>query len=354
MTRERLIQHQQSQGKVKKTRNSILFPKVFQDDRPKTPQERILNNFNLMPTDKAVSRVSSMLSKSTKQNTSSSNVEDDGKHEAPIPVISDSSDFEINSSVEMSDNVCSDSDKINVPEPIKLVKIHKSPKKAEDEDLVPVRPRRTLLNSKSSLSPEQKSSKSNLKVNIHQMSIPKHCFYPSQTDEYECTECNRKFVKSGHLRNHLRTVHRKSVDEVIDPDEEKTPSINAEFYCVLCKVPFSTAASLQKHEHFFHKKKSLSDLTPKDMKCKECHKQFKSQASLKRHVLTEHRGHKTACLKCGESVSRLDNHMASVHGATLVPCPLCSTLLVSAHMSRHIKTVHLHFRQRCVLCDRYK
>ena len=104
MTRERLIQHQQSQGKVKKTRNSILLPKVFQDDRPKTPQESFLNNFNLMPTDKAVTRVSSMLSKSTKQNSSSSYVKDVDKHEASIPVISDSSDFEINSGVEMSDN----------------------------------------------------------------------------------------------------------------------------------------------------------------------------------------------------------------------------------------------------------
>ena len=51
-------------------------------------------------------------------------------------------------------------------------------------------------------------------------------------------------------------------------------------------------------------------------------------------------------------MSRLDNHMATVH-ESLAPCPHCSILLVPAHIPRHVRTVHLRFRQRCVLCDRF-
>ena len=163
------------------------------------------------------------------------------------------------------------------------------------------------------------------------------------TDLFECSLCPRTFVKQGHLKRHVRRIHRDSVNE-----EDRSPS---ELICQICDIPFSNKTNLRRHEDA-HQTGVLSSSKVLS-RCSDCQKQFQSQASLKRHILTEHRGFKNVCPWCGLNVARLDNHVAAVHHNNLSPCPVCSLMIAPAHLTRHIKAVHLGYRQRCVLCDKF-
>ena len=351
MQREKMML--EAKGKLRKTRTTMMFNNIHDDIRPSTPQEFFLNNFKLMPS---------------KYKIQSKKIDDDeGSEQSVEPFPSKDTDTSSENSSEEHKNEpykiqlfparsfykSSKSCQANIVEHISERENSKECEEKEEENLVPLRSRRKLIDLKQTPERKKKYMKP-MAVNVQRLSLDLEMTNGSQ-DLISCPECQRTFVKPGHLRKHLKRVHKKITEED-DSDEESvvfsdTPDT---IFCEPCKIPFSTLASLRKHESIHHKVDIDNESPMKEQRqCGECSKQFLCSASLKRHILTEHRGFKSKCPRCGESVARLDNHIATVHEVSLSPCPYCSILLGPAHLSRHIKTVHFRYRHRCVLCDRF-
>merc|ERR1712179_4621 len=132
-----------------------------------------------------------------------------------------------------------------------------------------------------------------------------------------CKLCGRKFVKGGHLLNHMKTVHKT----------------------------LKTSVKSERHSPKANIKKTYA--------CKQCDKSFYTSPSLTRHVRTDHQGFKSKCTICGDTVARLDNHMSQIHAEKLAPCPVCRKLLAPSSISRHVRTVHMGCMVRCVECDKF-
>jgi len=174
----------------------------------------------------------------------------------------------------------------------------------------------------------------------------------------ECRECGRTFSKSGHLLIHMNVVHM-SPEKYVNP-VLKDPDIKVKNMCDLCQQTFATPASLRRHirlhdrvliksEQDSHTKMNNEKL----YSCPTCDKSYVAKPSLKRHILTEHKGFKSKCDLCGLAVARLDNHMKLVHADTLSPCPTCAKLLAPSSLARHVRTVHMGCLTRCVECDKF-
>jgi len=211
--------------------------------------------------------------------------------------------------------------------------------------------RRHLVNIHTeNLSPQKKVSKRS-QEDESKKEIEKH-----QKERLECLKCKRKFVKSGHLVNHMKSVHQ-SVEEFVTP-RLQGPDIETNNQCDFCLQSFATPASLRRHQivhdRVLVKKEHLSPTKlNQPHACKVCDKRYVTKPSLKRHILTEHRGFKSTCELCGLAVARLDNHMVLAHGDQLVKCKICDTQLAPSSMSRHIRTVHMGCLVRCVECDMF-
>ena len=321
----------QGKGKVLKTRNSYLYQqgKDCTNTSSYGAQESFLSNFNLMPSE-------------------------DSKTNQDLPVDHNQTKNAIEEQSSVSKNPTASHESPIIREAAELRKRRMSESK-EEEGLVPVKSKRKLLDIKQTSEPK-KYFLSSIRVELKKLNvgISSTQFYSKSAaaETIECPECNKTFIKTGHLKNHMKAVHGDQ-KLVSCANNECPPNSNTEFYCSPCKIPFSTMVSLRKHR-IVHHKISYNDVNMKETTdCQECGKHFQCLASLKRHVMTEHQGHKTQCPKCGVHVSRLDNHMATVHQQTRVTCPMCSVLLVPTHVARHVKTVHLGIRQRCVLCDKF-
>jgi len=371
MQREKMML--EAKGKVRKTRTTMMFNHIHDDIRPSTPQEFFLNNFKLMPSKYKVQ--------------SKKKEEDEVSEESIVSFPSDETDissrngfseperkqscesFPSSETDTISENSLAESRKepykiqlfpaksfyktSNIVERISETQETKECEEKEEENLVPLRPRRKLIDFKQTPERKKKFMKP-MKVDVHRLSVCVETPSGSQ-DLISCPDCQRTFVKPGHLRKHLKRVHKKTTEEDESDEESVVFSDTPDsIFCEPCKIPFSTLASLRKHESIHHNVDIEQESPMKEQRqCSECSKQFLCSASLKRHILTDHRGFKSKCPRCGEMVARLDNHIATVHESSLSPCPHCSILLGPAHLSRHIKTVHFRYRHRCVLCDRF-
>ena len=362
MLREKMVEY--AKTKQKKTRHNLLFYSAEETRQAETPQEFFLQNFRLkpkysLPKNESLDTAddSSETSIISSSSTNSNHLKVESFSKSPIM---QQSQVTSTASSETHKSMCHDLSKAKERDSISCKQFYSviKPKRKvdespEEESLVPVRAKRMrLLDSKQSLGSPKLSLAKSLEVNIQRMSVTcdaNHYMSPSKVSHQElieCSDCPRTFVKAGHLRRHRRHVH-----EVRELVGSEAPTHN---FCHPCRLPFSTEASLKKHEYICHKKEKPTDAeTTLNNRCSECSKQFQSPASLKRHIRTSHQGHQSECPQCGLRVSRLDNHMATVHHVVTAPCPYCAVLLVPAHLPRHVRSVHLGHRQRCVLCDRF-
>ena len=328
MLREKMLEY--AKIKQKKTRTNLFFYSAEETRKPETPQEFFLQNFHLKPKyllhknespdDEIDSLKKSRISSSC---TKSSDMQ---------PSRMTSTVDEVSQSI-LSHNVFNAS--------TKDIEAKREPKEYhEEESLVPVRAKRMFFfDSKQPLCSPNHSFVKSSEVKIKKLSVKGD--YNRSQDLVECSD-----VKVGNLWG-----HRRHVNEVREFAGSNALTHN---FCHPCRLPFSTELSFRRHESICHKKEKLMDLeTILKNQCSECSKEFQSPASLKRHIRTSHQGHQTECPQCGLWVSRLDNHMATVHQVVTASCPYCSVILVPAHLPRHVRSVHLGHRQRCVLCDRF-
>ena len=178
-----------------------------------------------------------------------------------------------------------------------------------------------------------------------------------ETELAVCKLCGRRFVKGGHLINHMKTVH-KTPETLENPTLNQSPT-KLKNHCDQCQRTFFNFPSFRRHMKLHGRtivkseSVSLKTTIKKTYACKLCDKSFYTRPSLTRHTRTDHQGFKSKCTICGETVARLDNHMSQVHAVKLAPCPVCKKLLASSSISRHVRTVHMGCMVRCVECDKF-
>lgn len=122
----------------------------------------------------------------------------------------------------------------------------------------------------------------------------------------KCPRCCQIII--GSLKKHIRQVHLKEVNCFCDicgyssfrkdsMASHVTRHIRKEFRehfpCRLCDKVFHSIPSWRSHEKYAH------SAVKKTFKCQECFKELASDAGLKFHIRSVHRGIKDTCTLCG-------------------------------------------------------
>ena len=89
--------------------------------------------------------------------------------------------------------------------------------------------------------------------------------------------------------------------------------------------------------------------------CQECDKQYKSKATLQRHVKDIHHGVKYDCPKCDKQYSStggLHLHNKAVHENVAYICNICNySSFYRSEYKKHQSIEHLEIRFECFTCD---
>jgi len=163
---------------------------------------------------------------------------------------------------------------------------------------------------------------------------------------YFCDVCSKSFFSSSNLRNHIKDIHLKLncdlCDEVLDGRLAlKTHSLRVhgtcdgkEYVCPICGYTSKRSNSFSGH---------MKTHGPRDNKCEQCGKGFKTKAALNKHI-RRHEGVKPfACTVCDarfENKGKLDRHNVIHTGERNYECNLCGKKFnqpgnLKTHMKSH-------------------
>jgi KRAB domain-containing zinc finger protein len=169
-----------------------------------------------------------------------------------------------------------------------------------------------------------------------------------------CKECNKFFMNSNCLNNHIQEVHTKT-----------------KFECEVCNKAFSFESSKNRHVKVAHEKNF-------DHRCEKCDREFGTKSELREHVFryhTDYNSKKIAnpmkvsniiitkddinrrkCNYCGKHFAKiqfLNLHIKAVHEKICFECEFCSkTFSFESSKIRHVRSVHQNIRDfKCDVCD---
>ena len=156
----------------------------------------------------------------------------------------------------------------------------------------------------------------------------RHMLIHSGKKPHKCTECNKLFLRSRSLKDHM-IVH---MEGRIPYKYRKTPH-----KCDVCSKSFSLPIYLNRHM-----KRHVAAKT--NLNCKSCPFVCKKQDIMQRHNLRRHTGFKCAeCEKCFTSSSLLKRHKWIHIKDKLHKCSKCEkTFGQAVHLKSHIVN---HFRK---------
>lgn len=181
--------------------------------------------------------------------------------------------------------------------------------------------------------------------------------------EFQCTQCEKKFMKKKRLRYHVEQYH-KSVDE-------------KKFKCEECEKRFTHAYQLEEHErsHFIgkyqcdvclkkfihkfhlhaHKKRHNSEYK---LFCETCQKGFYNSTSYTNHINVVHKQLWHVCDICGcklSTKSALREHHATHDTRTRKSiCEICGkTYLNERNLKNHLKTHSKESAYCCNICGKF-
>ena len=119
---------------------------------------------------------------------------------------------------------------------------------------------------------------------------------------FSCESCDKSFMKSGNLKNHIKKTHE---DIVPKKDHESTNSLKNIYKCDHCDKIFATSQKLKNHTKSVHKER-------KSFPCELCDdKTFINSSDLKSHIYMNHECH--MCGKKFVNKGKLDAHIYSIH-----------------------------------------
>ncbi|XP_030033816.1 zinc finger protein 90 homolog isoform X1 [Manduca sexta] len=191
-----------------------------------------------------------------------------------------------------------------------------------------------------------------------------------------CTVCNLAMVDLNELKEHLRTVHKKTIykhiKDIILPFRLED---GHNFTCVLCSVVHISFKNLYHHmsshyRNYCCKKCGAGYITIAALRkhgkthaqgifpCDFCEKTYTSMTKKRNHEKGVHKGGwlRNKCPHCPEVfVSYYDRkeHLVKVHNEApiIYPCNACNkTYKKKFELNRHIK--HHHLQQKSFFCDK--
>jgi len=231
-----------------------------------------------------------------------------------------------------------------------------------------------------------KTSK-NLKEHIYKMHTAKLM---------ECDFCDKTFKRTSHLKLHLKKIHKNSTDHTcqicnrsfgvrqsLDKHMSYVHGIQDEYTCKICQMKFQQkqAGDFKKHLieihqleiyccHLCHKffkaeenmKRHISNIHEgkKDFQCTQCVKAFPGKIDLKMHMLRIHKVQEDqSCDICDQKFGKIEdlrNHLTNDHNLTIFKCPKtnCDKFYrAKGILKNHIETVHEKSKQAaCKVCGK--
>ena len=163
-------------------------------------------------------------------------------------------------------------------------------------------------------------------------SLKTHILTVHRGQKYYCQSCDKSYTHSHSLKTHIQKVHEglklpqssAGIKNEFTPDEvdRMTPNVENEtlkkpkqYSCQACDKSFTQSPSLKRHILTVHRGQ-------KPYYCQACDKSYTQSSSLKTHILTFHRGQKYSCQACDKSFTRyhtLKTHIQKVHEGLKLP-----------------------------------
>ena len=153
----------------------------------------------------------------------------------------------------------------------------------------------------------------------------------------KCEVCQKHFSSSLTLEAHLKEVHQKKSELLLNKCEVHQHKSELLFNkCEVCKKHFSSSLTLEAHRQEVHQ--LLLN------KCEVCQKHFSSSLTLEVHLQKEHQQKSELLLhKCESCLARFTTHQGfSSHSCQGCKCEICqehfpTKASLDAHSKVHIK-----------------
>ena len=180
---------------------------------------------------------------------------------------------------------------------------------------------------------DQKRKVSDMTPNVENETLKK-------PKRYSCQACEKSYTQSHSLKTHILKVHEglkllwsneifhilprssagiknefNEVDRITPNVENETLKKPKQYSCQACDKSFAQSPSLKRHILTVHRGQ-------KPYYCQACDKSYTQSSSLKTHILTFHRGRKYSCQACDKSFTRYHNlktHIQKVHEGLKLP-----------------------------------
>ena len=161
-------------------------------------------------------------------------------------------------------------------------------------------------------------------------------------DKFQCDMCGEIYFTETRLKLHYECTHgiheyKNTCDRCGRGYSKKHKCVYDEFKCDMCDTTTTTKTSLNRHKVIVHGQDKVS--------CDICHKNFKAQFQLDRHIKLSH-SNNVMCDICHRSIMNpyeLKKHKALVHkieGFFCTTCPKKRVFTVEEKYRKHMKDEH--------------
>ena len=174
-------------------------------------------------------------------------------------------------------------------------------------------------------------------------------------ERFHCPECQSTFTRSDNLTDHLRHVHKRTVDKI--DYEYAQVSQQTTYNCEYCDYETERRKHYREHKKLIHKKSEQEKLH-----CNQCTYTTLRQGDLNQHIQLIHNTSEQEKLHCDECTyttlrqGHLNQHIQLIHKTSeqkKLHCDQCTyTTLRQGHLNQHIQTVHSTDQEmKCTQCS---